>query len=47
MAGAKYASETGLFERAIYNSINMAAEPEETETVKDSDISSSKKPLIC
>lgn len=41
MAGAKYATEAGLSERAIYNSINMAAEAEEIEAVKESDISAS------
>ena len=41
MAGAKYATEAGLSERAIYNSINMAAEPEEIEAVKESDLSAS------
>ncbi|GLI11652.1 tetrahydromethanopterin S-methyltransferase subunit H [Methanobrevibacter arboriphilus] len=41
MAGAKYATEAGLSERVIYNSINMAAEAEEIEAVKESDISAS------
>lgn len=41
MAGAKYATDAGLSERAIYNSLNMAAEPEEIEAVKESDLTAS------
>jgi tetrahydromethanopterin S-methyltransferase subunit H len=41
MAGAKYTTEAGLSERAIYNSINMSAEPEEIEAVKEADLTSS------
>ena len=41
MAGAKYATDAGLAERAIYNSLNMAAEPEEIEAVKESDLTAS------
>jgi tetrahydromethanopterin S-methyltransferase subunit H len=41
MAGAKYATDAGLSDRAIYNSINMAAEPEEIEAVKESDLTAS------
>ncbi|MDR3290601.1 MAG: tetrahydromethanopterin S-methyltransferase subunit H [Methanobrevibacter sp.] len=41
VAGAKYASEAGLSERGIYNSINMAAEADEIEAVKASDLSAS------
>jgi tetrahydromethanopterin S-methyltransferase subunit H len=41
MAGAKYATDAGLSERAIYNSLNMAAEPEEIEAVKESDLNAS------
>lgn len=41
VAGAKYADEAGLAERAIYNSINMASEAAELEAVKETDISAS------
>lgn len=41
VAGANYADEVGMSERAIYNSINMAAEQEELDAVKESDISAS------
>jgi len=41
VAGAQYATEAGLSERAIYNSLNMAAEPEEIQAVKESDLSAS------
>lgn len=39
--GAQYAQESGLTDRAIYNSINMSLEPEELEAVKNTDISAS------
>lgn len=39
VAGAKYADEAGLSERAIYNSINMASEQAELDAVKETDIS--------
>ncbi|MCC7554292.1 MAG: tetrahydromethanopterin S-methyltransferase subunit H [Methanobacteriaceae archaeon] len=39
VAGAKYADEVGLSDRGIYNSINMSAEQEELDAIKDSDIS--------
>ena len=35
VAGAQYAHEAGLAERAIYNSINMASEAAELEAVKE------------
>jgi len=41
MAGAKYATDAGLAERAIYNSLNMAAEPEEIAAVKESELTAS------
>lgn len=40
-AGAKYAHEAGLSERAIYNSINMASEADELESLKNTDIEAS------
>jgi tetrahydromethanopterin S-methyltransferase subunit H len=40
-AGAKYAQEAGLADRAIYNSLNMATEAFEVEALKESDITSS------
>ncbi len=40
IAGAQYAHEAGLDERAIYNSINMASEQSELDAVKETDISS-------
>ena len=39
IAGAKYAHEAGLDERAIYNSINMASEQAELDAVAETDIS--------
>nr|WP_319374113.1 tetrahydromethanopterin S-methyltransferase subunit H [uncultured Methanobacterium sp.] len=41
VAGAKYADEAGLSERAIYNSINMASEADELAAVAGTDISAS------
>ncbi|HMK53765.1 MAG TPA: tetrahydromethanopterin S-methyltransferase subunit H, partial [Methanobacteriaceae archaeon] len=41
MAGAKFATETGLADRAVYNSLNMAADAEEVQALKDSDLSAS------
>ena len=41
VAGANYAHETGLAERAIYNSINMASEQAEFVAVKETEISAS------
>ncbi len=41
MAGAKYASEVGLGDRAVYNSLNMSADAEEIAALKDSDLSAS------
>ncbi|MDR3062745.1 MAG: tetrahydromethanopterin S-methyltransferase subunit H, partial [Methanobrevibacter sp.] len=41
VAGAQYASSAGLSERAIYNSINMAAEAEEIAAVKETDLTAS------
>jgi tetrahydromethanopterin S-methyltransferase subunit H len=41
VAGAKYAHEAGLSERAIYNSINMASEQSELDAVAETDISAS------
>ena len=41
IAGAKYASEAGLAERAIYNSINMAAEADEIDALKELILSAS------
>ena len=41
VAGAQYADEVGLTERAIYNSINMSAEKSELEALKETDIDSS------
>jgi tetrahydromethanopterin S-methyltransferase subunit H len=41
VAGAQYAHEAGLAERAIYNSINMASEAEELAAVAETDISAS------
>lgn len=40
-AGAKYANEVGLADRAIYNSINMAADATELEALTETDISAS------
>ena len=40
-AGAKYAQEAGLADRAIYNSLNMATEAFEVEALKETDITSS------
>lgn len=40
-AGAKYSDEAGLTERAIYNSINMAADQTELDAIKESDVSAS------
>lgn len=41
VAGAKYADEAGLAERAIYNSINMSSEADELAAVAETDISAS------
>ncbi|MCF0225838.1 MAG: tetrahydromethanopterin S-methyltransferase subunit H [Methanobrevibacter sp.] len=41
VAGAQLADEIGLTERAIYNSINMAAEQSELDAVAECDISAS------
>lgn len=41
MAGAKWATEAGLEDRAIYNSINMAADETELEAVKASALTAS------
>ena len=41
VAGARYADEVGLTQRAIYNSINMSAEKSELEALKETDIDSS------
>jgi tetrahydromethanopterin S-methyltransferase subunit H len=41
VAGANYATEAGLADRAIYNSINMAADAAELEAVKESDLTAS------
>ena len=41
VAGAQYADETGLTERAIYNSINMAADKSELDALAETDISAS------
>ena len=39
VAGANFATETGLADRAIYNSLNMAADADEIQALKDSDLS--------
>ncbi|MEN4006180.1 MAG: tetrahydromethanopterin S-methyltransferase subunit H [Methanobacteriaceae archaeon] len=39
VAGAKYADEAGLAERAIYNSINMASEQAELDAVAETHVS--------
>ena len=41
VAGARYAQDAGLTDRAIYNSLSMACEEPEIEAVKETDISSS------
>ena len=41
VAGAKYASESGLADRAIYNSLNMAADADEIQALKESDLTAS------
>ena len=41
IAGVEYVQEVGLTERAVYNSLSMAAEPAEIEAVKNSDIDAS------
>ena len=41
IAGVEYVQEVGLCERAVYNSLSMAAEPGEIEAVKNSDIDAS------
>ena len=41
VAGANYADETGLTERAIYNSVNMAADKSELDALAATDISAS------
>ncbi|MGL4669391.1 MAG: tetrahydromethanopterin S-methyltransferase subunit H [Methanobacteriaceae archaeon] len=41
MAGAKWATEAGLEDRAIYNSINMAGDQAEMDAVKESALSAS------
>jgi len=41
IAGANYASEVGLEDRAIYNSVNMAADESELEALKETKLSAS------
>jgi tetrahydromethanopterin S-methyltransferase subunit H len=41
IAGANYATEVGLADRAIYNSINMAAEADEIVAVGETDLTAS------
>ena len=41
IAGVEYVQEVGLAERAVYNSLSMAAEPGEIEAVANSDIDAS------
>jgi tetrahydromethanopterin S-methyltransferase subunit H len=41
VAGAEYANEAGLAERAIYNSINMASEADELASLAATDLSAS------
>lgn len=41
VAGAQYVDEVGLTERAIYNSINMAADKSELDALAETDISAS------
>lgn len=41
IAGAQYANEVGLEERAIYNSVNMAADESELEALKETKLSAS------
>lgn len=41
VAGAQYTDEVGLTERAIYNSINMAADKSELEALKETNIDAS------
>jgi len=41
IAGANYASEVGLEDRAIYNSVNMAADEAELEALKETKLSAS------
>ena len=41
IAGAEYASEVGLEDRAIYNSVNMAADESELEALKNTKLSAS------
>lgn len=41
VAGAQYADEVGLTDRAIYNSINMAADKSELEALKETNIDAS------
>ena len=41
IAGAKYVDEVGLTDRAIYNSINMSANQDELDALKESKIDSS------
>ena len=41
VAGAQYADEVGLTERAIYNSINMAADKSELDALAETNISTS------
>ena len=41
IAGVEYVQEAGLADRAVYNSLSMAAEPGEIEAVKNSDIDAS------
>ena len=38
VAGAQYSDETGLTERAIYNSINMAADKSELDALAETDL---------
>lgn len=41
VAGAQYATEAGLEERAVYNSINMSAEQAELDAVKETAVTAS------
>lgn len=41
ISGATYATEVGLSDRAIYNSINMAADASEIEAIGETDLSAS------
>ena len=46
VAGAQYADETGLTERAIYNSINMAADKSELDALAETDDGAYEKGLL-